>query len=102
MVELGCPNRGLALLGFRSRAPGSSPRRCSSEDGAGLTGCFVRGILWRMCGRAGTGSSAGTSQVHLGVLLKSWKRRGNGDQSTQQNQRDRISNSNVKIKLLLG
>lgn len=54
----GCPNQGLALLGVRSRALESPPRRCSSEGEAGLTGCSVRWVLWmmdtgRMCGREG-------------------------------------------------
>lgn len=38
------------------------------------------------------------TQVHLGVLLKIWKRRGNGDQRTQQKQGDRISTPDIKIK----
>lgn len=46
----------------------------------------------------GQAQAAGLAAARLTWgLLKCWKRRGNGDQRTQQNQGDRISNSDVKI-----
>lgn len=48
----------------------------------------------------GQAQAAGLAAARLTWgLLKCWKRRGNGDQRTQQNQGDRISNSDAKLLL---
>jgi len=56
----------------------------------------------RLPSRVSAGSSAGSSRAHPRVLLKSWKRRGNGDQRTQRNQGDGISTPDSKTNRLLG